>query len=116
MHELGVTQEILTQVLKAAQQNRARKVTAVRLKIGDFTTIEPESVRFYFTQIAKETLAESAELEIEKVPILMNCRVCRKEFSPSDNPPLLLCPECGGGEVEMLKGRELQIEDIEIEE
>jgi len=116
LHELGITQEILTQVLKAAESHQAKKVGLVRLKIGDFTTIEPESIRFYFEQIAKETIAQEARLEIERIRLLMFCEACRKEFYPQDSPPMFLCPSCGGGKVKILSGRELQIEDIEIED
>jgi hydrogenase nickel incorporation protein HypA/HybF len=78
LHELGIAEEILGIVLAEAERNQAKKVSAIRLRVGVVRAIEPEQLTFIFDHIARKTLAEGASLEIEEVPVRVAARRAAK--------------------------------------
>ncbi|MCX8053844.1 MAG: hydrogenase maturation nickel metallochaperone HypA [Armatimonadetes bacterium] len=113
MHEIAIARQILEIALKRAEQVGAKKILAVRAKIGEFTAVVPESLRFCFDAVTAGTIAEGATLDIEEIPLAAECAVCRKPFVP--DKVRFSCPECGGREVEITSGRELDVESMEVE-
>ena len=68
MHEAHMVKHFFEDILKLAGENRAEKVTAIYLRMGEFTEINEEILRAYFAENGKGTLAEAAKLNIEKSP------------------------------------------------
>ena len=64
MHESHLIEPIIKGIEKHAREEGAKKVTKVRLKIGEFTGVKEASCRETFKVLAKGTMLESAELEI----------------------------------------------------
>ena len=60
-----------------------------------------------------EALAE-ARLEIEETPVLMRCPTCGER--PVVSLHQLCCAECGAPATELIRGRELDLIALEIEE
>ena len=113
MHELSIVQNIIEIVIKEKQNNSAEKVLKISLKIGDFSNIVPETLRFCFDILKNENNLSQTTLEIENVPLRVRCLACgrisgAKQYS-------LVCPECEHPGTEIVSGQELQIESIEIE-
>jgi len=65
MHELSLLRGLFKQIEELAVQNRAERVTVVRLKLGPLAHIEPNHLREHFAESARGTVAENARLEIE---------------------------------------------------
>ena len=110
MHELSVTQSILDIVLQHA---KGRKVQQVNLVIGQFSSIVDDSVQFYWEIIAQETLAAEAKLHFERIPGEMTCNTCGHVFHPGRKT--FLCPSCKSNTVQVSRGREFQVESIDVE-
>lgn len=66
MHEMHIIRDLFDDLLKHVQANDAEKVTRVYLRMGEFTEINEEILRFHFEEHSKETPLEGAELSIEK--------------------------------------------------
>jgi len=125
MHEFATAQSIVRTVARAAMMNNAKKITAIRLEIGEFTFINPEQLKFVFEIAAKDSIAEGAQLIISKSPGKIKCTKCGYEgglkyLGPEIHSPLtaafvLDCPKCESKETEIIGGRELHIKDIKIE-
>jgi hydrogenase nickel incorporation protein HypA/HybF len=111
LHELSIADSV---VRIAGRQADGRQVTRVQMKVGYLRQVVPSSLAFGFELLAEGTLVEGAELEIEQVPAEGRCRGCGLEGRLGDFP--LLCPECGGFDLEILKGEELIVESLELEE
>lgn len=47
MHELAITQQILEFTLRTARERGAKRVTAIRLRLGPFSGIVPECIQIY---------------------------------------------------------------------
>lgn len=116
MHEMSVALAVIDQVETAAAQTRdVTAVRSVRLRVGELAGVVPDSLAFCFELACAGTLLEGAELVTEPVPGRARCTPCAHEWAVG-MPPRLTCPECGGAEVELLSGRELQIAEVDWED
>jgi hydrogenase nickel incorporation protein HypA/HybF len=113
MHELSITQGILSVVLETARQNGSQPVTAVDLVIGDMSSIADDSVQFYFDILSRNTLAAGAKLRFRREPATARCWDCGYQFSAS-LPLRADCPNCGGSRLRVTGGREFYVESIEV--
>jgi hydrogenase nickel incorporation protein HypA/HybF len=112
MHELSVTESMIGVVLRHAQANNATKVTRINMVLGDMSSVMEESVRFYFEIIAKDTIAQDAELDFRRTKLITKCSDCGKEFEVVEYD--FTCPDCKVTRTEIISGREFQVESIEI--
>lgn len=96
MHELPVIERISGIVLKHAEQNGVKRVVSVRLLVGELTDLLDEWMQKYFEYCTKDTVAEGARLDIERVPAVTRCSNCGREFQVEKNDlDGLTCPGCG---------------------
>jgi hydrogenase nickel incorporation protein HypA/HybF len=113
MHELSIAQSILSIAENAAPQNDA-VVTSVGLQIGELSGIEIESLKFALSVIKENTVLEKAGLDIEVVKGEAQCTDCKNIF------PMhyfgCSCPQCGSYFVKVLKGREMKVLNIVVDE
>lgn len=103
---------LLSMALEDAKNNNARSIIRIKLVVGELTGIEKDAVIFYFGFIAKDTIANGASLEFEYTKAQLRCRDCDIIF-PRDTLKFN-CPECNKKVVEIVGGRELYIESMEI--
>jgi hydrogenase nickel incorporation protein HypA/HybF len=112
VHEFAVAQSLLEIVEHEALPHAGAPVTRIWLRIGHLSSVVPDALRFAFAAVSRGGIAEGAVLEIEEVPLRIRCRSCAEEFAIED--PFFLCPRCAGAEVELISGRELEINSMEI--
>lgn len=113
MHELAVTESILSISEKYARENDASKVTGINLVIGRLSSIVDESVQFYWDIISKDSLCYQAVLNFERRPAILYCHNCGNEFEiPASLQP---CPSCGSPNIKVISGEEFYVDSIEIE-
>lgn len=110
MHELAIAESIIS-ILKEQAKGR---VNSVKLKIGEMAGVVPSALEFSFQIASKGTMAEGAALYIEHVPITAKCDDCSKVFQIKDY--CFECASCGGGNFKLTAGRELLIEEIDVDE
>ena len=109
---MAIAEGILNIAFDYAKQNLASKITKITLKIGEMSGIELEALNMSFDVLTKDTIAEGAELIVNRIPIIGQCNKCGKEFHIEQYN--FFCPECDG--ILILKsGRELQVESLDIE-
>ena len=113
MHEFAVTENIVKIVLDKAEEAQSKKITQIDLVVGDLAGAVPDCIQFYFDSLSKDTIAEEAVLHFKSVPAQLGCRDCSTVFNPEDT--LWACPACKSRSVEIVKGKELYIESMEVE-
>jgi len=113
MHELAITQSMLNLVLEQAKKAGAREVGKINLVIGEMTGVVDECVQFYFEFLSQGTPAEGAALCFTVVPTTARCRGCDKLFELKEFD--WTCPYCQGNNMEIVAGKELFVESIEVE-
>jgi hydrogenase nickel incorporation protein HypA/HybF len=111
MHELSISSAVVDTVVAHAA---GRKVSVVTMTVGAFRQVVPDSLDFYFEIVSRGTVCEGARLEQVLVPLRLGCKRCGEEWEPE--LPAFRCPGCESSEVEVLRGDELEVESIEVEE
>jgi len=112
MHELSITQNILSIVLEQAKAAKATRIAKINRTVGELSGVVDECVQFYFEIISKDTIAAEANLSFDRRPTKVRCRNCATIFSP-DNLNWN-CPNCRDQNIEIISGRECYVESIEV--
>ncbi|NDL64063.1 hydrogenase maturation nickel metallochaperone HypA [Acerihabitans arboris] len=113
MHELTLAQNTLEILEQQARLNGARRVTGVWLAIGAFSCVEAESLHFCFDMVCRGTAAEGCELHLEQQPALAWCARCARQVT-LPHAPLLVCPLCGGHQLQTDAHDHIQIKRLEV--
>jgi hydrogenase nickel incorporation protein HypA/HybF len=111
MHELSIAEAV---VEIASRHAAGRRVYRVDLRVGHLRQVVPSALDFAFELVSQGTPLEGAELAIEHVPAQGLCRSCGERTVMSEFP--LRCSRCGGFDLEVTAGEELQVDSLELEE
>jgi hydrogenase nickel incorporation protein HypA/HybF len=114
MHELSIAQSILSIAENAVPENSNVVVTGVGLEIGELSGIEIESLEFAFTVIKADTLLQNAELNIQIIKGEAVCSDCTAIFPMSSYGTC--CPQCKSYSMKILKGREMKVLNVVVDE
>ena len=112
MHELSLATQLVSQVESILRREGARRVVTVSVSIGELSGVERESFEFCFPLAARKTPVEGARLDVLEEPASVRCRGCGRTTRP--DVPLILCMECGSGDVEILSGRDFILKSLEV--
>jgi len=134
MHEFALAEGVVTTALKAAEEERIKRISRIVVAIGELQQIEKELFFRALTEVIPETHAQLAETDIElrMEPVQFCCRFCQKEFTfagaesdlneeeaevlhfiPELAHTYLRCPACSSPDFEIVKGRGVWIETVE---
>lgn len=92
----------------------ASRAVLVTLRIGDMTEVVREALDFAWETFRDEDpLTRGCELAVEEIHPQSECLDCGEVFDHDRFH--CRCPQCGGANVRLLHGRELDIASIEIE-
>jgi hydrogenase nickel incorporation protein HypA/HybF len=103
---------VLDTVLRHAD---GRKVNQVDLTVGALRQVVPASLAFYWGIVARDTVCQGAQLELELVDARLACGACPQQEWTLDQP-VFRCPGCGGSDVTVLAGEEFFVESIDVED
>ncbi len=113
MHEMSLAESVLRIIEDEARAHRLHRVRSVTLEIGKLAAVEPEAMRFAFTAVTRDTLAEGATLELNEIPGAGCCARCGATVEMDE--PLALCPQCGSGAVLVTGGDRMRVVELEAE-
>ncbi len=118
MHEVMLAERILEALKEISKQQKA-KVLKANIKIGEVN--EPKGVLMWLKKLGGEEF-KSTKFNITHVPLEVSCqcgfsgKVGSVAHYHASEPELeIACPTCGGHEIELITGRELEIVDVELE-
>lgn len=113
MHEQSIVESLLAIALENAQKANAVKIHKINVVIGELSGAVDESIDFYFNFLRKDTIASEANLSFRHVPAQLRCRKCGRIFTAQNMD--FCCPDCKETEVDIIGGRELYLESLEVE-
>lgn len=114
MHEASITESIMNAALEEVRKGGiSGTVKTVRVTAGVCQGLIPESMVMYYDMEKPGTSLAESELVVTIQPMVARCPVCRVDREL--DIPVMLCPECGGV-MELIKGKEILITSIEVED
>ena len=111
MHEMSICRAIADTVVKHAA---GRSVSVVRVRIGHFRQVVPDTLTFCWGLLSRDTGLSDARLEVESVPATVRCADCGA--TTELDLPVLICGTCASRRVELISGEEFVIESIDVRE
>jgi hydrogenase nickel incorporation protein HypA/HybF len=106
-------QSVLENVEASAREAGATRVVEIRLVVGEMREVVPEAMEFAFEALAPETLSEGARLAMTRVAPRSRCLQCGHDFEHDRFH--WACPVCDALATELLAGKELYIDAIEVD-
>ncbi len=115
MHELGLVNYVVKEVSKIAEDNNVSKIKSVTLEFGEVSGIVTSYLYNYWDWYTKKfPIFEGSELKCEEIPAVTWCDDCKITYSTIKYGKI--CPHCGSGKTWLLRGNEMRIKQIEVEE
>ena len=114
MHELSIAQNIISIVQEHLNEQQKFSVKTVRVKVGKLTNILTDSLIFGFDALTRETNLNGVVLEIEHIPLTVECTDCGKSTA-LDNY-IFQCPNCRSSSISVVSGNELMVSEIELDD
>jgi hydrogenase nickel incorporation protein HypA/HybF len=113
MHELSIVLSIIDEIGDESEAHGLQNVEVVHLKVGVFSDVERDALLFAWELACEGTSLEGSRLDIETVPLVIHCAVCRQDRTP---PSIyqLCCPECETPSETIVTGRELEVVSLEV--
>jgi len=123
MHETSIAMSIVDTVLAEAKKQEAIKVISVNVEVGELTFLGVDQMEFWVKTNFDGTIAAEAEINFITVKAEIKCNSCAYtgQLVVKDDPafhlklPVFACPECGKSNIEIIRGRDAFIRNIEIE-
>jgi len=113
MHELAICQSLISQVEDIASEHQAKKVISILVQIGPLSGAEAPLIKSAYPIAAAGTVAEQAILEIETMPIRVQCNNCHEETIAKVNR--LICGKCGDFHTKLISGDEMLLASLELD-
>jgi hydrogenase nickel incorporation protein HypA/HybF len=113
MHEVGLMKSILEIAVAEASRVGAARVGLIRVRAGTLSGVVPAALEFAFDAMRGENpVTAGARLQIDPVAAACRCRNCGAGFTPADF--VFACPRCRSLDAEILRGRELELSQLEV--
>lgn len=103
----------MTAVTQAAEDAGAQRVTDITLSVGEMTEAIKDALEFAFEVLSEGTICQGARLHIVMVRPRSRCLECGTEYEHDRFH--MHCPECESPFTELLAGREMKIDSIEVD-
>lgn len=113
MHELSVARELVGLVSAELGDDFSSQVRSVRLRLGPLSGVVARALHFAYDAAAEGTPLAGSVLEIEEAAPAVFCPRCDAE---RELPGIqrLRCPVCRSPEARVVRGRELEVLSVEV--
>jgi hydrogenase nickel incorporation protein HypA/HybF len=115
MHELSIAMSLVDLACEEAARLGGPRVEALHVRIGPLAGVVCDALAFSFALAAADTAVAAARLVIEPVDVAVTCDACGVERVIA-SPHRLRCPVCDAPTPNVVRGRELQLVALEIDD
>jgi len=113
LHETAIIEALVEQV-RAFLPERAR-LRIVRVEVGALEHLDPDVMRTVWEVATTGSVLAGAGLDIERVPLDVECAACGHRHAPED-PAILICPRCDAVRPRVLAGSGVTLRSLEVDE
>jgi hydrogenase nickel incorporation protein HypA/HybF len=114
MHELSIAMGIVEAAQDEAQKRNVR-VSAVHLRLGALSSVVKDALLFSYEVACQDTSLQGSRLIVEDVPVVVFCPQCQKDQA-LESVQSFSCPVCGAPTMNIVRGKELEVYALEVEE
>lgn len=135
MHEMALAEGVMATALASAHAQGDRPIRRLVIRVGQLQQIHTDVMRdcLQSVQPPEEPLLQNMVLELEIEPAAFACRACQHPYGLDDLPSApdedeleaihfvpelahsyIQCPSCGSPDFEVVSGRGVAIERIEV--
>jgi hydrogenase nickel incorporation protein HypA/HybF len=114
MHEQSLVRQLLRQVQTIADEYPSCLVRSIRVRIGEFSGVEPELLANAYALLVADTSYAKVQLVVNRARLEAVCSRCESDFRIKRFT--FQCPYCGSRELSIVGGEELLLESIAMEE
>jgi hydrogenase nickel incorporation protein HypA/HybF len=115
MHELSIAMSMIEMAEEEAARRGGAVVSAIHLKLGDLSGVVKEALLFSYEVVCQGTPLEGSRLVIEEVGVVVYCPACRRETALLSLQQFC-CAVCHAPTSQVVRGRELEVVALEIEQ
>ncbi|MBZ5524462.1 MAG: hydrogenase maturation nickel metallochaperone HypA [Acidobacteriia bacterium] len=115
MHELSIVEGIVTAVTESLASRPVSRVYSVRLQVGAMSGVVEEALQFSYGIATQGTILEGSILDVDHIPVEIHCDICDRDFE-LPGVQSFRCPACDTPSLQIRRGRELEIQSLEVEE
>ena len=113
MHEMGIAMQVVEIAVAAIPPGlNGSRVERVNLRVGKLSAVVPDSLRFCYDVVVRDTPLAGSTLNIEEVPVTARCGDCGRQWTA--DLPDFVCARCGSGAVRILSGQELEVVSLDV--
>jgi hydrogenase nickel incorporation protein HypA/HybF len=114
MHEYSLVRALLRQVYQVVAEHPGSHVVSVRVRIGEFSGVEPDLLSSAYDDLVQETPLQDAALNMVRVPLEGLCDQCGNQFRVERFN--FQCDNCGGVQLTLCGGEEMLLDSVMMEE
>ncbi len=133
MHEWALAEGVISTAVGVAEDNDANEIVEIKIKVGSLQKVDREAFEFALKEISKDTIAEKSEKNVITEDAVLKCRACGEVWKYSDTekdlpedeiesihfvPDLahayIRCPNCDSPDFEVIEGRGVWIDSVEL--
>ena len=112
MHELSLACQMVEEVEAIAEREGATEILSLTLAVGALSGVDREALEFAYPAAIEGTKLEKTKLHIVEVPAVIRCDDCGAETEP--DLLNIICGACHSVNVEIIDGKDLIINAIEL--
>ena len=114
MHEHSLVRALLRQVAELAAEHSSSRIVSVRVRIGEFSGVEPDLLSSAYDDLVQNTPLQDAALSMERVPLEGLCEQCGSQFRIERFN--FQCDNCGSVKLTLCGGEEMLLDSVMMEE
>lgn len=115
MHELSVAMSVVDVAAEELRRLGGGSVRAIHLKLGPLAGVGKSALLSAYELACEGTALERAEMVIQDVPVAIYCPTCEAE-RPIQSIQMICCSVCGTPAARVVRGNELQVTAMEVDE
>lgn len=114
MHELALARSLTELVDDYAAKHGVLRVKQINIRLGELSAMT-RALHFCFGSASQGTSCEGAILNIQEIPLTVQCGTCDAIKKPNGKYNFR-CPDCGMPAPKIITGKEMQLNSIELYE
>lgn len=112
MHELGIVFHVIKMVEEVGEKNSLTSVARVGLALGEVSGVLPDYLQDCWKwAVQKSDLLRDSVLDVRRIDAVTVCNACGKTYGTLAHGKV--CPHCGSADTVLLRGNEVELEEIE---